>query len=71
MFSLIVCYVSALHTVLNVFCKIYTNASVLCTVLNVLCMIVLYVSASCTVLTLFRYSFGQCFECVVLDCLSS
>lgn len=74
-FCLIVSYISALGTVLNVFLKIFTFVSALHILLNVFCMIVGYGSASDTVLNVFCSIFCYVsvlhyFECVLWDCLS-
>ena len=53
MFCLIVWYVSASCTVLNVLCNFFFYVSVLRSVLNVLCLIVWYVSASRTLFNVF------------------
>ena len=75
LYCLIVSYISALGTVLNVFLKIFTFVSTLHILLNVFCMIVGYGSASDTVLNVFCSIFCYVsvlhyFECVLYDCLS-
>ena len=56
-FSLIVWYVSASRTVLNVFWKASTYVNVLRTILNVFCLIVWYVCCLRTVLNVFSKIF--------------
>ena len=53
LFCLIVWYVNASRTVLNVFRKVFSHASVSRIVLNVFCMITWYVSASSIVWNVF------------------